>query len=80
MIQWWVDASFATRGECKGHTGAMTLLERGSMTEVSKKQKINSRIKLDRVGSHCGSGRHLAPNVVDKILYTRCTRGYKVEE
>jgi hypothetical protein len=43
VIKWWVDASFATHGNCRGHTGGTTSLGKGSMTSMSKKQKINTR-------------------------------------
>jgi hypothetical protein len=42
IIKWWVDASYATHGDCRGHTGAMMSLKRGSIIGMSKKQKLNT--------------------------------------
>jgi hypothetical protein len=43
IIKWWVDASYATHWECRGHTGAMMSLGRGSIIGMSKKQKLNTK-------------------------------------
>jgi hypothetical protein len=43
IVKWWVDASFATHGDCRGHTGATMSMGRGSISSMSKKQKINTR-------------------------------------
>jgi hypothetical protein len=43
IIKWWVDASYATHGDCRGHTGAMMSLGRGSIIGMSKKQKLNTK-------------------------------------
>jgi hypothetical protein len=43
IIKWWVDASYATHGDCRGHTGAMISLGRGSIIGMSKKQKLNTK-------------------------------------
>jgi hypothetical protein len=42
-VKWWVDASFATHGEFRGHTGATISMGRGSLSSMSRKQKINTR-------------------------------------
>jgi hypothetical protein len=42
IVKWWVDASYATHGDCKGHTGATMSMGTGSITVISKKQKINT--------------------------------------
>jgi hypothetical protein len=43
VIKWWVDASYATHGDCRGHTGAMMSLGRGAIIGMSKKQKLNTK-------------------------------------
>jgi hypothetical protein len=43
IVKWWVDASYATRGDCKGHTDATMSMGTGSITGILKKQKINTR-------------------------------------
>jgi hypothetical protein len=52
IVAWWVDASFTTHKECRGHTGGMMSLGRGSIIGISKKQKINTRssTEADLVG------------------------------
>jgi hypothetical protein len=58
IVKWWVDASYAAHGDCKGHTGAtMSMgmgmgMGMGSITGISKKQKINTRssTELELVG------------------------------
>jgi hypothetical protein len=43
IITWWVDASFATHNNCRGHTVATMALGWGSIIGMSKKQNINTR-------------------------------------
>jgi hypothetical protein len=43
IIKWWVDASYATHGDNRGHTGATMSLGRGSVIGMSKKQKLNTK-------------------------------------
>jgi hypothetical protein len=43
VIKWWVDASFDTHDNCRGHTGATMSLGKGSVIGMSRKQKINNR-------------------------------------
>ena len=35
IVKWWVDASFAVHGDCRGHTGATMSLGKGSVTGIS---------------------------------------------
>jgi hypothetical protein len=42
IIKWWMGASSATHGDCRGHTGATMLLGWESVIEMSKKQKLNT--------------------------------------
>ena len=41
MIHWWVEVSYSAYDDCRGHSGAMMSLERGKVTILSRKQKIN---------------------------------------
>jgi hypothetical protein len=43
IIKWWMDASYATHGDCRGHTGATMSLGQGSVIGMSKKQKLNTK-------------------------------------
>jgi hypothetical protein len=43
VIKWWVDASYATHGDCRGNTGATMSLGRGSVIGMSRKQKLNTK-------------------------------------
>ena len=43
VIQWWVDASFATHPNCRSHTGATLSFGKGSAYSMSSKQKLNTR-------------------------------------
>jgi hypothetical protein len=38
VIKWWVDASFTTHDNCRGYTGVMMSLGKGSVIGMSKKQ------------------------------------------
>jgi hypothetical protein len=75
IVKWWVDASYATHGDCNGHTGATMSMGTGSITGISKKQKINTRSSTESelVGVH-----DMAP----QMLWTRyCieAQGYKLK-
>jgi N-acetylglucosamine kinase-like BadF-type ATPase len=37
IVKWWVDASYATHGDYRGHTGATMSMGTGSITIISKK-------------------------------------------
>ena len=42
MIRWWVDALCGVHWDCKGHTGAMMSMGKGSIVNVSRKHKLNT--------------------------------------
>ena len=42
MIRWWVDASYRVHWDCKGHTGAMMLMENGAAVKILRKHKLNT--------------------------------------
>jgi hypothetical protein len=76
MIKWWVDASFATHDNCRGHTGATMSLGKGPVIGMSKKQKINTKssTEAELVG---------ADDAIPHIMWTRYFlegKGYNVEE
>ena len=43
LISWWVDASHAVHGDCKGHTGGVMSLGKGAFMDECRKQKFNTR-------------------------------------
>jgi hypothetical protein len=76
IVKWWVDASYATHGDCKGHTGATMSMGKGSITVISKKQKINTRssTEAELVGVH---------DVAPQMLWTHYfieAQGYKLSK
>ena len=45
--KWWIDASYATHDDCKGHRGAMISLGKGDTINASSKHKIQARNSTD---------------------------------
>ena len=43
LVRWYVDASYGTHEDCRGHTGAMMTLGNGAAISMSRKQKTNAR-------------------------------------
>ena len=43
VIQWWGDASFAVHPDMKSHTGGTMSLGKGSVIDICRKQKFNTR-------------------------------------
>ena len=56
MTQWWVDASYLTHDDCRGHTGGMMTLGVGAIISFSRKQRINvkSSTESELVGADDG--------------------------
>ena len=76
VIQWWVDASFATHPNCRSHTGVTLSLGKGSVYSLSSKQKLNTRssTEAELVGIN---------DVLSMILWTRLfleAQGYHVAD
>ena len=76
VIQWWVDASFATHPNCHSHTGATLSFGKGSVYSMSSKQKLNTRSSTEAklVGIN---------DVMSMILWTRLfleAQGYHVTD
>ena len=42
-IKWWVDASYSTHSDCKGHIGMMMSLGKGAAMSMSWGQKLNTK-------------------------------------
>jgi hypothetical protein len=75
-IRWWVDASYNTHDDCKGQTGAMMTLGKGSPMSFSRKQKLNVR-------SSCEGELVGIDDALPFILWLRYfieAQGYTVEE
>ena len=73
-IKWYVDASYAIHDDCKGHTGALMTFGKGSVTSISRKQKLNgkSSTEAELIG---------VDEVLPQILWTRYfieSQGYEV--
>ena len=76
VIQWWVDASFATHPNCRSHTGATLSFGKGSVYSLSPKQKLNTRssTEAELVGIN---------DVLSMILWTHLfleSQGYHVTD
>jgi hypothetical protein len=76
IIKWWVDASFATHGDPRGHTGATMLLGKGSIMGMSKKQKINTRSSTE---SELVGADDASPTMMWTIYFVEA-QGFNVEE
>jgi hypothetical protein len=63
-VQWWVDASYATHTNMRGHTGGTMSLGYGSIYSTSNKQKLVTRSSTESelVGVH---------DVMPQILWTK---------
>jgi hypothetical protein len=76
IIRWFIDASFAIHGDYHGHTGAGMTLGKGSIQNISTKQKINTRSSTESelVGFD---------DVVPKVLWTKLfmeAQGYDIKD
>ena len=83
VIEWWVDASYTTHSDYKGHSRGMMSLGKGATTSSYNKQKQNVKSLTEGkiVGGHdflqklCGvstSSRHKDTRFI-RILCTRTT-------
>ena len=76
VIQWWIDASFATHPNCCSHTGATLSFGKGSVYSMSSKQKLNTRssTEAELVGIN---------DVMSMVLWTRLfleAQGYHITD
>lgn len=75
IIRWWVDSSYMTHEDCKGHNGGMMTLGRGAVVSMSGKQKLNVRssTECELVGAY---------DILPTILWCKYfieSLGYEVE-
>ena len=52
-IIWWVDGSYGTHWDSKGHTGAVISMGRGALVNVLRKHKLNVGSSRSQAGKHC---------------------------
>ena len=76
LLQWWVDAAYATHPDMKGQTGATLTMGHGSIYSNSLKQKLVacSSTEAELIGVH---------DILLQILWTRnflISQGYPVQE
>ena len=76
LLQWWVDAAYATHPDMKGQTGATFTMGHGSIYSNSLKQKLVacSSTEAELIGVH---------DILPQILWTRnflISQGYPVQE
>ena len=76
LLQWWVDATYATHPDMKGNTGATFTMGHGSIYSNSLKQKLVARssTEAELVGVH---------DILPQILWTRnflMSQGYPVQK
>ena len=76
LLQWWVDAAYATHPDMKGQTGATLAMGHGSVYSNSLKQKLVARSSMEAelIGVH---------DILPQILWTRnflISQGYPVQE
>ena len=64
IVKWYVDASFAVHDDYKGQTGAMMTMGEGSIQNISRKQKINTRSSTE-------SELVAVDDVVTMVLWTQ---------
>ena len=76
LLQWWVDAAYATHPDMKGQTGATFTMGHGSVYSNSLKQKLvaHSSTEAELIGVH---------DILPEILWTRnflMSQGYPVQK
>ena len=76
LLQWWVDAAYATHSDMKGQTGATFTMGHGSIYSNSLKQKLVARssTEAELIGVH---------DFLPQILWTRnflMSQGYPVQK
>jgi hypothetical protein len=76
IVKWFIDGSFACHGDFRGHTGGGMTLGKGSIQNVSAKQKVNTRssTETELIGFD---------DVVPKILWTKLfmdAQGYESKD
>ena len=75
VVKWWLDVSYKIHDDCKGHTGAVVTLVKGTVTSFSIKQKIHGKSSTE--DKFIG-----ADAIVPQALWTKYfleDQGYTVE-
>ena len=75
MIKWWIDVSYTTHDDCKGHRGAIMSLGKGVTINASNKHRVQGRSSTDveLIGVH---------DTLLQVLWTKYpieAQGYKVD-
>ena len=45
MIRWWVEASYGVYWDCKGHTGAIISMGKGTLMNIARKHNLNTGLR-----------------------------------
>ena len=77
LLQWWVDAAYATHPDMKGHTGATFTMGLGSIYSNSLKQKLVARssTEAELIGVH-----DILPQILSTRNYFLMSQGYPVQK
>ena len=76
VLKWYVDASFAVHPDFKSHTGASMIWGQGSVANMSRKQKLNTRSSTE-------AELVAVDDAVTMILWTKLfleEQGYSIEK
>ena len=75
IIKWWIDVSYATHDNCKGHRGAIMSLGKGAVISASNKHKTQGRSSTDNelIGVH-----YTLPQVLWKRYFIEA-QGYHID-
>ena len=76
VLKWHLDASFAVHNDMRSHTGATMTLGKGSLQNVSTKQKVNTRSSTE-------AELVSMDDIISKVLWTKLfleAQGYEVKE
>ena len=76
ICKWWIDAAYAVHPDCRSHTWSTTTLGKGSIINISTKQKLNTRssTEAELVG---------VDDVASQMLWTNYflkSQGYNTKE
>ena len=64
VIKWWVDASYTSHTDMRGHMGDNMSFVRGSITGIARKKNINAKISMEAeiIGAN---------NAMPQMIWTR---------
>jgi hypothetical protein len=75
VLKWYVDGSHNVHWDCKGHGGAVFLLERGAALSYSRKLKLNTRSSTETV---LVTADMFAPEMLWSLYFIQA-QGYKAK-